>query len=142
MKLPNRKEKIRIKKSHKRLKIALYFLILILFFTSLGFLVRNSYQKTFTLFESEKILEPIARQATETELAKELKKSNLGVISLSINGEREILASLSGDTQVIFKSEGIAQQVSSLQIMLSRFRIEGRIPKKIDLRFEKPIVVF
>lgn len=142
MKLPNRKEKTRIKKSHKRLKIALYFLILILFITSLGFLVRNSYQKTFTLFESEKILKPITRQAPETELAKELKKSNLGVISLSINGEREILASLSGDTQVIFKSEGIAQQVSSLQIMLSRFKIEGRIPKKIDLRFEKPIVVF
>lgn len=142
MKLPNRKEKIRIKKSHKRLKIALYFLILILFITSLGFLVRNSYQKTFTLFESEKILKPITRQAPETELAKELKKSNLGVISLSINGGRDIEASLSGGAQVIFKTSDIAQQVSSLQAMLTRFKIEGRIPKKIDLRFEKPIVVF
>ena len=76
------------------------------------------------------------------ELEKEFKRADIRVVSLSIIGRKEIEASISGGTKVFLRTEKIAQQVSSLQAILTRFKIEGRIPKKIDLRFEKPTVVF
>lgn len=138
-----REEKIKIKKSQKRVKTAFFLLVVLLIISTFGFLVRIYRQVEFPPFGEEKILKPISGGGSaENELAQEFKKADLRIISVSITGEKEIEASISGGTKVIFKTEEIGQQVSSLQLMLTRFKIEGRIPKKIDLRFEKPIVVF
>jgi hypothetical protein len=34
------------------------------------------------------------------------------------------------------------QQVDSLQLVLTRTKIEGRKIKEIDLRFDKPVIIF
>jgi len=45
--------------------------------------------------------------------------------------------------QAIFSSnKDFKAQVASLQLILSRSRIEGKIPEKIDFRFDKPIISF
>ena len=36
----------------------------------------------------------------------------------------------------------VKETVFALQILMKKFKIEGKWPKKIDLRFEKPILVF
>lgn len=142
MKFTPRKEKIQIKKSRNRLKRAIYFLAALIVLAMTGFFIRNYRQVSFNLFQSEKIIRPMVGRPPEQELAEELKKAGFEVNLLSIESEETIYASLSGGTTVVFKTEEIVKQVSSLQLVLSRFKIEGRIPQKIDLRFEKPVVVF
>lgn len=142
MKFTRREEKINLKKGKKRVRVAVFFLVILLTISTLGYLIKSFRQNDFFLFQSEKILKPMAGTSPERELAEEFERADIRVISLSIIGEKELEASISGGTKILLKTEKIAQQVSSLQLMLSRFKIEGRIPKKIDLRFEKPIVVF
>lgn len=142
MKFTRREEKIKLKKGRKRVRIAIFFLAILLIISTFGYLIKTWRQNDFFLFQSEKILKPMTGISSERELVEEFSKTDVRVISLSIIGEKELEASISGGTKVLLKTEKIAQQVSSLQVMLSRFKIEGRIPKKIDLRFEKPIVVF
>lgn len=50
---------------------------------------------------------------------------------------------LKGDTQTIFslKKETVGQ-LDSLQLILSRAKIEGNKLKQIDLRFDKPIIIY
>jgi len=63
------------------------------------------------------------------------------VISISVI-EEEIQMWLQ-ETLVLFPAEGeVDTKVNALQMVLSRFKIEGKRPTKIDLRFEKPIVTF
>jgi len=48
---------------------------------------------------------------------------------------------LEKDIKVVFSSKKESQiQIDSLQFILSRAKIEGRIVRKIDLRFDKPVV--
>lgn len=42
----------------------------------------------------------------------------------------------------ISSSKNLKQQVSSLQLILSRLTIEGKRFKRLDLRFDKPVIVF
>lgn len=142
MKFVKRAEKIEREKSRKRTKIAIGFLLILLMISSIGFLIRSYRLNNFNFFRKEEILKPTLGKSTERELMEDFQKSDIRVISLSIISEKDLEASISGGTKVLLNTETIAQQVSSLQLMLTRFKIEGRIPKKIDLRFDKPIVVF
>lgn len=142
MKFTQRAKQLKIKKSRKRLRLAIVFVIILLVIPLLGFLARFAREESLIFFQQDKLLKPVADGGAEKKIAEEFKKTDLKLISLSIVENEDIMASLSGEIKVIFKNENIEQQVSSLQLMLSRFKIEGRIPKKIDLRFEKPIVVF
>ena len=43
---------------------------------------------------------------------------------------------------VISKDKDFSSQVASLQFILIRSKIEGKIPTKIDLRFDKPVLKY
>ncbi len=63
------------------------------------------------------------------------------VVSVSkIDQELEI--KLAEGTLIFFPWEDSEEKLASLQLLLTRFRIEGRQPVKIDLRFDKPVVTF
>jgi len=64
------------------------------------------------------------------------------VKSISV-GQEDIQLELISGTIILFpKLADINAKVTALQVILSRFRIEGKRPVKIDLRFEKPVVMF
>jgi len=55
---------------------------------------------------------------------------------------REIEIWLEGQTLVLFNGEkDLESQLDSLQLILSRSKIEGKSIKKIDLRFSKPVII-
>lgn len=54
----------------------------------------------------------------------------------------QLILQTDGTTAVISAHKNIKFQVTSLQLILSRSRIEGRNPVKIDFRFEKPVISF
>jgi cell division septal protein FtsQ len=55
---------------------------------------------------------------------------------------KEIQVSFKEGLEVVFSSEKEASiQVGSLQLILSRTKIEGKSLKRVDLRFDKPVIV-
>lgn len=47
-----------------------------------------------------------------------------------------------GEEAVVSFNKDIKSQISSLQFILSRLTMEGKLFSRLDLRFEKPIVIF
>lgn len=137
-----RKENFKEIKERKRLRWAIFIFGVILVFFGLGFLKRYGLIPSLNLFSSSQILRPIPSQNLEEELQRNLQKAGLESTKTFFLG-REIDASLSSGVAVTFSQEkDLALQVASLQLILQRFKIEGKTPKKIDLRFNKPIVTF
>ncbi|MFH0863652.1 MAG: FtsQ-type POTRA domain-containing protein [Candidatus Gottesmanbacteria bacterium] len=67
-------------------------------------------------------------------------KKNINNITITNN---EIIVYLIEGTQILLSStDKITDKLTSLQTILSRFTIEGKRAKKIDLRFDKPVVTF
>lgn len=62
--------------------------------------------------------------------------------STRVVSERTIEAWFKDDLQVLFSTQKEAkEQLDSLQFILERTKIEGEKPKRIDLRFDKPVIV-
>ncbi len=88
-----------------------------------------------------KLFIPAVLKDSNVILASELSAGNIPISYLNYLDSRSIEASLSSGTKVIFSLEkDLSLQVSSLQLILDRFRIEGRKANSIDLRFKNVVV--
>ena len=122
----------------------------------------NSYyifDETGTIFsqtEKDSSL-PVVLLFTEFPLKKGIKSSDLeqiyqlikylrqyGIaVSDYILGSDYSLSIKTNDLEVLFSlDKDIKKQVASLQVILSRSKIEGKVLNRLDLRFEKPVAVF
>lgn len=75
-------------------------------------------------------------------LAKTLRLFFVDFDQIKVNYPEFYQVKLKKNEAIFSPDKPIKPQVASLQLILSRSRIEGKIPKKIDLRFEKPVVTF
>ena len=118
--------------------------LLILFFFSVVFFNKIDQLGNFTDWRwpfSGEIASPLPQENRESFLIKKLAESDLRLTNLERN-KGELVASISG-TAVFFDLEGdIEMEVVSLQLILSRAKIEGKIPRQVDLRFSKPVVSY
>lgn len=69
-----------------------------------------------------------------------LTKKNMHVKSITVQDEQSLLAKTDESDIFFSHDDNIQAIVSSLQFLLSGFRIKGTIPKHIDLRFTKPVI--
>ncbi|HUS59856.1 MAG TPA: cell division protein FtsQ/DivIB [Nevskiaceae bacterium] len=88
--------------------------------------------------------EKIEKEAVWTiNLLKSLKFRLLMPKTAKIVSPRQIEIELSDGLLVIFSSlKEVNFQLDSLQLIFSRSKIEGRNLKQIDLRFDKPVVIY
>lgn len=57
--------------------------------------------------------------------------------------ENSYIIVLANDAEALFSSKKDAEvQVSSLQLVINRLTIEGKSFKRLDFRFDKPVIVF
>lgn len=71
-----------------------------------------------------------------------LKKNNISYSSIVKLGDGSYEIKLSDSRVVVMSSQkDINLQISSLQYMLSRLTMEGKRFVRIDLRFDKPVIV-
>lgn len=76
-------------------------------------------------------------------LLKDLKLRSLVSKTAKIISPRQIEVELDNKPLVIFSSlKEVNFQLDSLQLIFSRSKIEGRNLKQIDLRFDKPVVIY
>jgi hypothetical protein len=66
-----------------------------------------------------------------------------GLMAQNIEYKDTITVIFPDHLMVLFSSKSdLKYSVASLQFIISRSKIEGKIPKSIDLRFDKPVVVY
>lgn len=121
--------------------LALFFLFLILAFFLVKRLASWQWDLRLEWPPSQGIASPLPLQNPENFLLEKLNEYNLKPESLKKEGE-EIVASIAGILVFFNLKEDLTTQVVSLQLILSRAKIEGRAPRLIDLRFSKPVVSY
>lgn len=133
-----------IKKTVIKKKL-LHLIILILFIFSLVsggiflWIFKPINFKTVN-FTSKKLFNP-ATNNNYLILLNQLAKEQINISYLNYLDNETVEASLSSGVKVIFSlKNNPIDLVTSLQLILSRFRIEGRKVNKIDLRFKNPVV--
>ncbi|OGH43806.1 MAG: hypothetical protein A3I49_02045 [Candidatus Levybacteria bacterium RIFCSPLOWO2_02_FULL_37_11] len=91
------------------------------------------------------IISPLAKNSvTEQSLIEDwLSKNKIEVRSITFQKDSSYMITLK-DNSVIFISSkvDILKQLSSLQLIIKRLKIEGKRFERLDFRYDKPIIVF
>lgn len=132
----------KVQTQKRKNKIVRRVFLLLILLVVLSFLILYKNFDTFTNRNS--IISPLAETASQNaNLEKLLLKANVPFAKIQVATDSSILIYLK-DGQVVNLSErkNLESQISSLQLILSRLTIEGKKFKFLDLRFEKPVIVF
>ena len=138
-------------KKRKKTKRKLILPVVLIFILLGGILAFNLKNFNFRNFNFEfnwswpsstpNLIKPIPEENLETEIRKKLFPLRLDIEDLDLTDKRKLVATFSGNLTVIFsKEKDFDFQVTSLQFILWRAKIEGNKPFFVDLRFDKPIV--
>lgn len=123
------------RKFYRNIPVLFFLVILlsILFFTT--FSLGNSIVSKQNFFIS-----PLARakNSNNYDIQSLLIKNNIQFSKI----EREKIFIKNGGIVYLDLDKNLPSQISSLQLILSRLTIEGKKFKKLDLRFDKPIIEF
>jgi hypothetical protein len=103
--------------------------------------VRERPQLYISLPQPGRMVAPSSQNDTYIDLVNQLAQSGLAVSYINFLDNNTIEASLSSGVKVLFSMEkDIKKEVASLQLILGRFKIEGRKVNKIDLRFKNAFI--
>ncbi len=135
-----RKRKLR--KKFFKSKSSFFKGILTILFLSTLILATDFYQK-----KNNVLISPIPKLGYKykvdktKELELNLKKYNISFSQVLVATDSSFVVILQNGEKVLFSSsKPTEQQMSSLQLILSRFTIEGKRFAFLDLRFDKPVV--
>lgn len=142
--------------NRKRTRVLLKFKYKIIFFVVylLVLAIGISFFLYSSLNSSKKLVSPLPLQkAVQTQFTKKtgltsqqieaiLKSKNISYVSVNVNSDT-IHITVDEKSDVLFSStKNIVEQVTSLQLIVSRLTIEGKRFKRLDFRYNKPVVVF
>ncbi len=72
-----------------------------------------------------------------------LRQINLSPLTIDIKGQDMLVFNLESDKKIIISNKKEKElQDYQLKLIIRQFKIEGKEFKKIDLRFEKPVITF
>lgn len=131
-------------KKHKRRIISFVPFILLtgvsLFIISVAFY----YTSKIIISKRQNYLNPISLlNDKDLSLQSLLYKNNVPFSDIKVASDSSYLITLKDGSEVNFSSKkDVSSQISSLQLILSRLTIEGKKFKRLDLRFDKPIIEF
>lgn len=132
----------------RKIKTRFFQQIKIFFIALMGMLVLvGIVYLIFSLFFSQKqlFISPLALQknANRNQVDEMLEKSGIAFTSVENTKDSTYLVNLKDGGQVIItQNKNVQNQISSLQLILSRLTIEGKRFKSLDFRYDKPVVLF
>lgn len=90
-----------------------------------------------------KTVQGVEDRSVEQIIAAELKKKGIMYETIDITESSAIIVRLKDNGEVFLTSDKeISPQIASLQVILVRLTMEGKQFRKLDLRFDKPVIVF
>ena len=127
--------------SKKKILFIVLFLV-VLFSVVFAFISFMSRFDIGSYFAKKDMANPLPVFSTEENLKKTFNLVGYEIKELS-DFDTYYEATLSSRLVVIIgKDKDFSSQVASLQFILNRSKIEGKIPTKIDLRFDKPVLKY
>lgn len=93
----------------------------------------------------EPIINPLSKnQVSTTDIVeKKLKTEKIEYTSFVTNKDLNYIIKLKSGAEVIIdQDKNIEEQLSSLQLILKQLKIEGKTLKRLDFRYQKPIITF
>lgn len=97
------------------------------------------------LQKTPEFLNPLSKDQTSigTKIQKILKEKKITYKSISTSKDLTYKVVLDGDSEVIIDpKKSVEAQLSSLQLILQHLKIEGKRFKRLDFRYQKPIISF
>ena len=80
---------------------------------------------------------------TYLEILKFLDKNEIKIDNLEIGSGDQVLVYVSQGPEVVLSvQKDIEKQVGLLAVILQRYKVEGKELKRVDLRFDKPVVEY
>nr|MBI5456036.1 hypothetical protein [Candidatus Levybacteria bacterium] len=135
-----RKRQLKKEKIKSRTKTA----FIIIFFLSAALILIEYLFLNFS-FGRTTYISPVSKNQTSNTIAleKELEKSNILFKTISNGSDGSLVVELMDGSNIIFsQKKDIKNQISSLQLVLSRLTIEGKKLKSLDFRFNNPVVSY
>lgn len=121
----------------KRLAVGIFFVGLMVSVAALFYFA--------FLQKPTEFLNPLSKDQTSAgiKIAEMLKEKNIAYKSVSTSKDLTYKILLSKDSEVIIDpKKSIELQLSSLQLILKRLKIEGKMFRRLDFRYQKPIISF
>lgn len=86
---------------------------------------------------------PVLDDSVTIALRKILAKHEISYSQIYTTRDGDYLLALKPEGEVLLpKSADLEKEISSLQLILARITMEGKQFSRLDLRFEKPVIVF
>ena len=129
----------RDKRNRARKKLGIILILVSLIVINLVLVYKAFFEKP------KSIINPLSsNQISSTETIRiKLKENNINFLSLSTENDLNYLIKLKDGGEVIIDSgKSVDEQFSSLQLILSQLKIEGKALRRLDFRYEKPIITF
>lgn len=135
------------RKKIKRLIWIVFILGIICTAAFLGLMKRNKINLPNIFNNQTEIVSPLANPTKIDKLKDKLKEKGIEIDWRSekenkIENKKWEMRLKNGESVIFSLEKDIDEQINSLQMILKRFKIEGRQFEKIDLRFEKPVITY
>lgn len=129
-------------KRKKRVKLGRILVFIFILLITFSIIKKSKLILNLDLgYKKGAIVSPLPDLSFEDKLREKLLKINLKPESYFYINESDIEVGFQGNLKVIIsKTKSLESQLTSLQLIVKRFRIEGRRIKKIDLRFKNPVI--
>jgi len=112
----------------------------------LGLVFLNVFLIYSAFFEKPKpIINPLSKNQVSSSQVIENKLKETGVRYTDFSTEKDLtyLVKLDPKGEVVLDPrKNVDEQLSSLQLILKQLKIEGKALKRLDFRYEKPIITF
>lgn len=133
----------RLPHSKKPRRWSILALPLLILIGSVGILVRTLFIKPhFMSALPDKIQATSPSSRTEDILTQEFTKAGFQVDTVSGASDSGYLVQLKSGEVVVVSSTTSQNQISSLQALLTNLTMEGKRIERLDIRFDKPVVLF
>lgn len=130
--------------SRKKIKFLILFASLVLLATALIIGARFAQKGVKNvILGKQTIVSSYVKKVTSQDIKEELDKKNVSYKSFEQYDDETVRIVVSSDTEVFLtKNKDASFQASSLHELLRRLKIDNRVPKRIDMRYDKPVVKF
>ena len=75
------------------------------------------------------------------EVEKLLREKNITFLFVTSQSGNGFVVTMPGNAEVILKNENLPEQIASLQLITHRLTMEGKRFSRLDLRYDRPVVV-
>jgi hypothetical protein len=133
--MPQINTKRKQKKIFKKIKIiSLLASFFVLF--AIADLIYQNFVKEKKLF-----LDPRSEKFSSSQIEESLSKKNVVYKNIEEGSSYYVLELNKGEIVILSKNKSIDQQLSSLQLIQNRLKIEGKEFKSLDMRYAQPVIV-